>query len=260
MTRTSASRSRARSTVPRSGSGRRCSTSPPARRDPLAFASCPAAASAGARPRSARRRPMRPARRARRWWGALGSGRSSPPSRASPRSTVAAVAVVRRAGRGSEPPDGGGRRWSRCAGGGGRRRDRRRHRYRGHGRSRCGPGTRAGGVRAAARRRARCPARRRPGRPRSAAVAAAPAGDCTTPDGGPGWALRGRVLADGISSVSARPAGFTADFATATITDAGGFFTICPLELGDYLVTALVGGLLPPRPARPPRRRERRSR
>ena len=72
-----------------------------------------------------------------------------------------------------------------------------------------------------------------------------PVGDCTTPDGGPGWALRGRVLVDGISSVSARPAGFAADFATATTTDEGGFFMICPLELGDYLVTALSEGYYP---------------
>jgi hypothetical protein len=53
------------------------------------------------------------------------------------------------------------------------------------------------------------------------------------------------VVADGVSSVTARPAGFTADFAVATTTDEGGFFTICPLSLGDYVVTALSEGYYP---------------
>jgi hypothetical protein len=84
------------------------------------------------------------------------------------------------------------------------------------------------------------------GRP-SAVRPAAPAGDaaCTTDDGAPAWALRGRVVADGVSSVTARPAGFTAEFAVAATTDEGGFFTICPLALGDYVVTALSEGYYP---------------
>ena len=76
-------------------------------------------------------------------------------------------------------------------------------------------------------------------------VARPATGDCTTPDGGVGWALRGHVLANGVASISARPAGFPAESATAALTDEGGFFSICPLAVGDYLVTAVSEGYFP---------------
>jgi hypothetical protein len=68
------------------------------------------------------------------------------------------------------------------------------------------------------------------------------AGDCGASDGTTGWSLRGRVLVEGISTVSARPAGQPEESASRTTTDEAGFFTICPLQLGDYLVTALAEG------------------
>jgi hypothetical protein len=69
--------------------------------------------------------------------------------------------------------------------------------------------------------------------------------DCAAPGGPTGWALRGRVLSDVVAAVVARPAGMPVEFATTTLTDDAGMFTICPLELGDYLVTVLSEGYYP---------------